>query len=82
MSRDARVSRKSETINFHQAKGDEKMDDNREQEGVGATTAQYPKVEMSPGVKLSDEHPLASPVPGAQSAESDEVKSEVNPNTE
>ncbi|MCA1816837.1 MAG: hypothetical protein LC746_10600 [Acidobacteria bacterium] len=58
------------------------MDDKREQEEVGATTAQHPRVEQSPGEKLSSEQPLASPVPGAQSAESDEVKSEVNPNTE
>ena len=58
------------------------MDDKREQEEVGATTAQHPKVELSPGEKLSGDKPLASPVPGAQSAESDEVKSEVKPNTE
>ena len=58
------------------------MDDKREQEEVGATTAQHPRVEQSPGEKMSDDKPLASPVPGAQSAESDEVKSEANPNTE
>ena len=58
------------------------MDENREQEEVGATTAQHPRVEQSPGEKLSGDKPLASPVPGAQSAESDEVKAEVRPNTE
>jgi hypothetical protein len=58
------------------------MDDNREEEEVGATTEQHPRVEMSPSEKMSDEHPLASPVPGAQSAESDEIKKEVNLNTE
>ena len=58
------------------------MDDARDNEEVGATTEQHPRVEMSPGEKLSDDQPLASPVPGAQSAESDEIKKEVNPNTE
>jgi hypothetical protein len=58
------------------------MDDKRNVEEVGATTEQHPRVEMSPGEKLSDNKPLASPVPGAESAESDEIKKEVNPNTE
>jgi hypothetical protein len=59
------------------------MDDNKEtNEEVGATTEQYPKVELSPGEKLADSQTLASPVPGAQSAGSDEIKKEVNLNTE
>jgi hypothetical protein len=60
------------------------MDDNKDgqEQEVGATTEQYPRVEMSPGEKLDDNRPLASPVPGAQSAESDEIKKEFNPNTE
>jgi hypothetical protein len=58
------------------------MNDNKEEEEVGATTEQHPPVEMSPGEKMSDNKPLASPVPGAQSAESDEIKKEVNLNTE
>jgi hypothetical protein len=58
------------------------MNNTRDREEIGATTEQHPRVERSPGEKLSDEQPLASPVPGAQSAESDEIKKEVNPNTE
>jgi hypothetical protein len=58
------------------------MDENRDQEEIGATTEQHPPVEMSPGEKLSDTQPLASPVPGAQSAVDDDIKKEVNPNTE
>ncbi|MCA1630435.1 MAG: hypothetical protein LC785_01965 [Acidobacteria bacterium] len=59
------------------------MDDDKETQGeVGATTEQYPKVELSPGEKLADNQTLASPVPGAQSAASEEIKKEVNLNTE
>jgi hypothetical protein len=59
------------------------LDENRENnEEVGATTEQYPKVELSPGEKLADNQTLASPVPGAQSAGSEEIKKEVNLNTE
>jgi hypothetical protein len=59
------------------------MDENREtNEEVGATTEQYPKVELSPGEKLADNQTIASPVPGAQSAGSEEIKKEVNLNTE
>ncbi|HEX8162398.1 MAG TPA: hypothetical protein VF538_11030 [Pyrinomonadaceae bacterium] len=59
------------------------MDENRvTNEEVGATTEQYPKVELSPGEKLADSQTLASPVPGAQSAASEEIKKEVNLNTE
>jgi hypothetical protein len=59
------------------------MDDNKEtNEEVGATTEQYPKVELSPGEKLADKHTIASTVPGAQSAGSEEIKKEVNLNTE
>ncbi|MDT7541426.1 MAG: hypothetical protein QOE33_1330 [Acidobacteriota bacterium] len=58
------------------------MGENREQEEIGATTEQYPPVEMSPGEKLADNQPLASPVPGAQSSVDDDIKKEVNLNTE
>jgi hypothetical protein len=59
------------------------MNDNEETQGeVGATTEQYPKVELSPGEKLADSQTIASPVPGAQSAGSEEIKKEVNLNTE
>ena len=59
------------------------MDDSKEtQDEVGATTEQYPKVELSPGEKLADNKTIASPVPGAQSAASEEIKKEVNLNTE
>ena len=59
------------------------MDDNKEtQDEVGATTEQYPPVALSPGEKLADNQTIASPVPGAQSAGSEEIKKEVNLNTE
>ena len=55
------------------------MDENKDTQEVGATTEQHPPVEQSPAER--DTQPLASPVPGAQSAESD-IKNESNPNTE
>jgi hypothetical protein len=58
------------------------MEENEDTQEVGATTEQHPPVELSPGEKLSDTRPLASPVPGAQSALDDDIKKEVNPNTE
>jgi len=45
-------------------------------------TAQHPRVEVSPDEKLEGTNTIASNVPGAQSAESDEIKTEFNPNTE
>jgi hypothetical protein len=59
------------------------LDENKEtNEEAGATTEQYPRVELSPGEKLADSQTIASPVPGAQSAGSEEIKKEVNLNTE
>lgn len=58
------------------------MDDNKEQEEVGATTEQHPPVEQSPSEKLEDNKPLAANVPGAQTTESKEIKKEMNLNTE
>ena len=48
-----------------------------EQEG----TRDKPLTEQSPAEKLGHEPPEL-PVPGAQNPESDEVKREINPNTE
>ena len=38
--------------------------------------------ELSPSEKLEDVKPSGSLIPGAQNPESEEIKSEVNPNTE
>ena len=38
--------------------------------------------ELSPSEKLKDVKPSGSLIPGAQNPESEEIKSEVNPNTE
>jgi hypothetical protein len=43
---------------------------------------QQPTAELSPSEKLEDVTPTGSLVPGAQNPESEEVKKEVNPNTE
>ena len=40
------------------------------------------EVELSPDEKLEGKKPAGSPIPGAQNPESDEIKKEVNPNTE
>jgi hypothetical protein len=45
-------------------------------------TAQHPRVELSPDEKLEESPTIASPVPGAQTAEDTAAKKEFNPNTE
>ncbi len=47
-----------------------------------ATTEQKPVVDQSPTEKLRENDPVASPVPGTQNPESEEIKREINPNTE
>ena len=57
-------------------------DEQREERDLLSDTAQHPRVELSPDEKLADSQTIASPVPGAQTAEDTEVKKEFNPNTE
>lgn len=59
------------------------MEDEQKQERERpGDTAQHPRVELSPDEKLEESQTIASPVPGAQTAEKSEVKKEFNPNTE
>ncbi|MDQ3907549.1 MAG: hypothetical protein M3268_04315 [Acidobacteriota bacterium] len=58
------------------------MDENNETQEVGATTEQHPPVRPGPTEEMTETHITAPLVPGAQSAESAEIKKEVNPNTE
>ena len=57
-------------------------DEQNEERDLLGDTAQHPRVELSPDEKLEDNSTIASPVPGAHTAESAEVKKEFNPNTE
>lgn len=41
-----------------------------------------PDKDQSPSDKLQDKEPLGSQVPGAENPESEEIKREINPNTE
>ena len=47
-----------------------------------AAAEQKPVVEQSPTEKLRENERVASPVPGTQNPESEEIKREINPNTE
>ena len=57
-------------------------DEQNQERDLLSDTAQHPRVELSPDEKLEENSTIASPVPGAQSAENTEVKKEFNPNTE
>ena len=57
-------------------------DEQNQERDLLSDTAQHPRVELSPDEKLEDSPTIASPVPGAQTAEDTEVKKEFNPNTE
>ncbi len=57
-------------------------DEQKQERDLLGDTAQHPRVELSPDELLEDKQPVASPVPGAQNPESDEVKREINPNSE
>ncbi|MDT7604335.1 MAG: hypothetical protein QOF61_2332 [Acidobacteriota bacterium] len=57
-------------------------DDNKDVQEIGATTEQHPRVELGPTEKLEDNNLSAPLVPGAQSSASEEIKKEVNLNTE
>ena len=67
---------------FHFNQRSETMDETNDTQEVGATTEQHPPVEPGPTEEMSETRITAPLVPGAQSAESSEVKNEVNPNTE
>jgi hypothetical protein len=58
------------------------MNDDKDTQEVGATTEQHPPVRRGPTEELADNNLNAPLVPGAQSAESEEIKREVNLNTE
>lgn len=47
-----------------------------------ASNEQTPAAEPSPSEKLEDSQPTGSLVPGAENPDSEEIKKEVNPNTE
>jgi hypothetical protein len=51
--------------------------------GEGTKTGEHepPKVK-SPNTKIHGEVPAGSPMPGVETPESEEVKKEINPNTE
>lgn len=57
-------------------------DEQNEERDLLSDTAQHPRVELSPDEKLQDSTTIASPVPGAHTAEDTGVKQEFNPNTE
>jgi hypothetical protein len=57
-------------------------DDNKDTPEIGATTEQHPPVRRGPTEELADNNLSAPLVPGAQSAENNEIKKEVNLNTE
>ena len=57
-------------------------EEQNEERDLLSDTAQHPRVELSPDEKLEDKSIIASPVPGAHTAEDTEVKKEFNPNTE
>ncbi len=54
----------------------------KEGQGVKMREDQKPVAEESPAEKLAGKVPPGSPVPGAENPESEEIKSEINPNTE
>ena len=55
-----------------------------EQQGHGRAShnEERPMVEESPTVKLRNDSKPGTEIPGAQNPESEEIKKEVNPNTE
>jgi len=47
-----------------------------------ANNEEQQKEELSPSEKLEKKQPTGSLIPGAENPESEEIKNEVNPNTE
>ncbi|MDQ3584228.1 MAG: hypothetical protein ACR2GW_10455 [Pyrinomonadaceae bacterium] len=58
------------------------MDENKNKHDAEASDKQQTQAELSPSEKLEDEKPLASSIPGAENPESEEIKKEINLNTE
>jgi hypothetical protein len=54
----------------------------KEERSKGEKDDQQPGVEEGPTEKLEGKQPPGSRIPGAQNPESDEIKAEINPNTE
>ena len=53
-----------------------------EGQGITPIGEQEMPAEQSPSEKLQNEPPVGSPIPGAENPESEEIKREINPNTE
>jgi hypothetical protein len=53
-----------------------------EEQGAKMKEERKPDAEESPTEKLEGKQPVGSPIPGAQNPESEEIKGEINPNTE
>lgn len=53
-----------------------------EKQNEATNEDQTPTAELSPAEKLEGVKPSGSLVPGAENPESEEIKAEVNPNTE
>lgn len=54
----------------------------KEERTAGMKDDQKTSAEESPTEKLEGKQPPGSPIPGAQNPESEEIKNEINPNTE
>ena len=54
----------------------------KEKEANSVSEGRKPKAELSPAEKLEEKKPGGSPIPGAQNPASEEIKKEINPNTE
>jgi hypothetical protein len=57
-------------------------EEQKEERDILSDTAQHPRVELSPDEKMEESRTIASPVPGAHTAEDAPAKKEFNPNTE
>ena len=62
--------------------GDESRKEIKMVEDRAVNEEQQPAVEKGPTEKLQDDHKPVSQIPGAENPESEEIKQEVNPNTE
>ena len=54
----------------------------KEGQSENPSSGQKPKVEESPAEKLEANPPTGSLIPGPENPESEEIKKEINPNTE
>lgn len=54
----------------------------KEGQGENSTGGQKPATEESPAEKLEANPPTGSLIPGSENPESEEIKKEINPNTE